>query len=399
VTHSPGRAAPSLASVVMALIALSLAGCSSGATIASSVSPQTTQRATTTSAAEPIGQTATGVVPVVVRLSGPAVISRPQPSKVVLSASWGSGLKEFGLDTSGPGNGPSVIAVSDWGVNGLTGRVLAVADQVNSRVQLYLLKDDGSADLLKSVPLPSVTGGLSDMVIDPDGHIYVLRGGQSQVIYALSATNDDVHLLYNPTSMAVRLHLDGFNLFAEAEDGTCYGVTGIFDYEGGPGDKLRERGVDTSSTAWATPVKGVPLPGSNEGRVVQVTLTDGKVEVRISNSAGELRQAFTPTSGDLPIDSATLLGQDAVQNLWLLMRIYQEDWEGTESFLIVAISAEGEKMGELRLPLDVYTTWDVFLDPVFPFTIYEMRGAAEGLTVSSYSQLVAPVTTTSVPAP
>ncbi len=335
----------------------------------------------------------------VITIHGPATISRPAPTSVVLSASWGSGPEQFGLDESGAGYGPSVMAVSEWGVNGLEGRILAVADQVNSRVQLFLLKDDGSADLLRSVPLPSVAGGLSDMVIDPDGHIYVLSGGQSQVIYALSAASDDVHLLYNPTPMAVRLHLNGFNLFAEGADGKSYGVTAIFDYEGGPGDKLRERGLDTSATAWAAPVDGVPVPGSNEGRVAKVQLRDGNAEVRVVNTAGELRQAFVVTSPDLPIDSAGLLGQDAAQNLWVLMRIYADGWEGTESFLMVGVSPEGTKVGELRLPLDAYATWDVFLDPVFPFGVYEMRGTEEGLEINRYSKLVEPVTTTTVFSP
>ena len=287
------------------------------------------------------------------------------------------------------------MAVSEWGVSGLEGRVLAIADQVNSRVQLFLLKDDGSTGLLRSVPLPGAGGLLADMVIDPDGHIYVLRGGPSQVIYALSAANSDVHLLYSPTATPVGLRLNGFNLFVEDDNGICSGVTGIFDYPGGPGDRLRERGLDTSVTTWAASVDGVPLSGSYEARVAKVQLRDGRVEVNVSNNDGELRQSFTVTSADLPIDSARLLGQDAAQNLWLLMRIYGEGWEGAESFMIVAVSPENQKVGELRLPLDVFATWDAFLNPAFPFGVYEMRGTEEGVGINLYSQVLDSATLTS----
>jgi hypothetical protein len=82
--------------------------------------------------------------------------------------------------------------------------------------------------------------------------------------------------------------------------------------------------------------------------------------------------------------------------MWVLLHIHKEGWNGTESLLAVAVSPEGKKVGELRLPLDADASEDVFLGPTSPLTIYEMRGTKEALIVNNYSELVAPVTTTSI---
>ncbi len=136
------------------------------------------------------------------------------------------------------------------------------------------------------------------------------------------------------------------------------------------------------------------MEGPSSGRLVSLALRDDGAEVRVSNFSGQLERQFQISLPDLPLDSATILGEDGYEDVWILFHVYKQGWKGTESLLAVAVSPEGKKAGELRLPLEQYASEDVFLDPIFPFTIYEMHGTKEGLTVNHYSQLIEPVTST-----
>lgn len=315
-------------------------------------------------------------------LTGSPAATRPSPQEVVLSGPWGSMPGQFGLDQGTCCSGPSAMAVSE---SGSSQGVLAVADTVNSRVQVYMLGDDGKARLEKSIDLPDVSGGLNDMVIDSFGNIYALRGQEE--ILALRADADEVQrFAIDPDIGALRLHLWGAVLFLEGADGNSRGVA------------IPSRSVEHRPVGYAAYVHGVPVGTTAERRVL-LGLNGGRLSVRVSTAiGGETRELeLDISSPDLPIDSASVLGADHVSNVWLLLHICKQGWDGTESLLAVAISDQGEKVAELRLPLDGFATQEVVLGPTFPFTIYEMRGTPDSLSINRFTDLIKPLTTTTEP--
>ncbi len=116
---------------------------------------------------------------------------------------------------------------------------------------IYHLEDNGKARLSRTVRLPDPPGDLSDMVIDPKGTIYILKG-QAEVLGL--PRNDDLARQYaiDANIRAQRLYLDGFNLFVQGADGKCHGVAAIY-----PGQ----------SWAWATTKEGAPNGGAKLGPV------------------------------------------------------------------------------------------------------------------------------------
>lgn len=326
------------------------------------------------------GNTTTGS-PSSIVITGPETLSdAATPQETILRASWGSGPGQF----AGPEvPGPRAFAVSE---ETGSGRIIALGDEENYRVQFFRWNSDGATSFLREVSIPDIDGGLRDFVIDPKGNTYVLKG---QEVLGLRADSDEVkHFPLDETIVPARLYLNGFNLYVQADDGTSYPVAALFE-------PAPERAPE-----WGSPKNGVPVYGPTEGRVLSLSVSQHQVEVKDSTNAGQVQRVLSVSSPDLPIQRAWILGQDAIENIWLLLHIYGEGWQGTESRLIVAISPQGEKVGELRLPLDETGPLDVVLDPVSPFGVFELRRTAEeGIAINRYTQVVGSVTTVTTVAP
>jgi hypothetical protein len=366
---------------LLALPILQMAGCANDSP--SSTTPSQSQTTATIESA--MSTTGDAAKQFVIIVSGPAIITRPTPQTVILSAAWGAGTGQFGLNKGDSQKGPSAFAVNEGG----DWRTLAVADDANSRVLVYRLSwETGKAALYRTISLPDVTGGLRDVLIDPRGTVYVLRG-QEEVLVLQPDTDQIWHFPIDPSIGARRLRL-GAGLYVEGADGNSYGVAATDPSQGFKPVKLEDS------------LAGVPVGMQGGTYTASLKLDSGTVRVLISDPHGQgstVVRDFRISSPDLPIESASILGLDWVENMWVLLHISKEGWNGTESLLAVAVSPEGKKVGELRLPIDADASEDVFLGSTSPFTIYEMRCSTEGLTISNYSELVAPVTTTSITAP
>jgi hypothetical protein len=319
----------------------------------------------------------------------------PPAQEVVLTAPWGNGPGEFGrydmLSSQAFADfSPQAFAISaETG----TGRIIAVGDDANWRVQFFRWGEDGETAFLRAVDLPlsprSSQPILRDIVIDPDGNTYVLRSGDE--VFALRPDSDEaVRVPLDEGVSAVRLYLNGFALYVQEEDGTCRGVEGIFDLEGGPGDRLREAGIMPSS-GWADPMDGVPVPGSSEGRIVSLEADNSasEVEVRVSSNSAELTEYFVLGYNDLNIASASLLGQDANSDIWVLVHI-NPGGQSKKEFLRAHALAKGEgSVGALSVMVTESGPLDIFLDPPSG-DLFLMRRTDEGIAIDRYahSQLV-----------
>ena len=88
-------------------------------------------------------------------------------------------------------------------------------------------------------------------------------------------------------------------------------------------------------------------------------------------------------SSDLPLARASVLGHDAAGNLYAMLLIYEEHWEGTVSWCFIGISPDGEYLGQLRLPWDNWAggSWSVTPGG----KILELHSTEAGIVLTQYT--------------
>ena len=98
---------------------------------------------------------------------------------------------------------------------------------------------------------------------------------------------------------------------------------------------------------------------------------------------GQLHKEFTFTSTGFSLLYFEALGKDEKGNIYVQFVVQPEDSADPLSLLVVALSPEGEKLGQLWLGTDQYVSEDVYLGA--DGTIYEMRSDKEdGVSVYAY---------------
>ena len=65
-----------------------------------------------------------------------------------------------------------------------------------------------------------------------------------------------------------------------------------------------------------------------------------------------------------------------------MVRVYREGWQGTESWCFVGLSATGENLGQVRLPLDFWAGGGYAVTP--DGRILEQRSTEKGIILTTY---------------
>ncbi len=258
------------------------------------------------------------VTPIVV--SGPATIERPE-GEVLFSKEWGENPGQLGYDTweqGAPSHNPIELAISP------DESTIAILDYANTRAELFTL--DGT--LIRAIPIPS-TSLLADIAYDKRGRLYVLAGNE---LFELPAAPDG-NVVTNDTY-----------------------PSDAFPYE------LR---WDDNDVAYQL-VFGDPT----------------RVSLLITDSSTKSVREVPITSAELPLDDCRILGYDYSGNCYVMIRIYREHWQGTESWCYVGVSPQGEYLGQIRLPLDCWAGGGVTVTP--SGKILELRSTEAGVIVAEY---------------
>jgi hypothetical protein len=265
--------------------------------------------------------TAAEAIESVISISGPAFFERPEGAMLFTKA-WGSEPDQVGhgvWEQGMPSQNPILVAMSP------DERTIAVGDYANNRVQLFAR--DGT--FLKAIAYPSASL-LADVGYDRQGRLFALVG------------NDVFEL---PT----------------ASDGK----------------------IVTSSTY---PSGTFPYQLALDDPAVRYQLVCPESEpvwLKITGTAAQAERKVVFSSGELPLGEFNILGYDHSGNCCVMVRVYEEFWEGTESWCYILVSPQGECLGQVRLPLDFWAGGSCAITP--SGKILELRSVEAGIIVAEYA--------------
>lgn len=303
-----------------------------------------------------IGVPDAGLQPKSIELTGTAVLERPT-AKTLITATWGSGLGQFGRDKGGMQMGPERLAVSR------DNSTIAILDYVNSRVQLF--GRDGTFQT--AVPVPQGPA-LQDIAFDNVGRLVVLSlNGEPSVLLIdpKDPEKSEKHKI-DPGLNPQELVVDGATVRVRGIGDTTYAVLGP--------DRAVEEAQQPSTAVVGTPV------GDTAFQVIWKS--NASASLVVENEQKKTAKEVEITSGTLPIDEIRPLGTDSSGDFYAMVRIYQEGWKGTESWYFLEVTPDGSCIGRLRLPLDFYAGggWTVAPDG----KILELRSTESGIQVQEH---------------
>jgi len=276
----------------------------------------------------PVGSTTTATgdrpttipIELMISISGAASFERPEGT-VLFEKGWGSEPDQIGhgvWEQAMPSQEPILAAVSP------DESTIAVGDYANHRVQLFAR--DGT--FLQAIPY-SGTGALVDIAYDTDGRLFALVG------------NDVLEL---PTA---------------------------------PGGEV----VTNMTHPWDTFPSELELDESPIGyQLIHPDSEPAWLLITDPTTQSERRVQFT--SEGLPLNEYQILGYDSSGNCCVMIRIYEEHWEGTESWYYLLVSPQGECLGQVRLPLDFWAGGSCTITP--SGTILELRSVEAGIILTEY---------------
>ncbi len=290
-------------------------------------------------------------------LSGPAVIERPRGT-LLFELEWGTEPGQVGhgvWEQGEPSQNPLELSTSP------DERTIAILDYANSRVEL-LARDGRIQDVL---PISS-DGGLADVCYGPGGRVFVLSYGGAVLQLPAKVGEATLTIPIDWQVAPYELVPDGANLWVSGAGPTLYKVFG-------PSGPL------SASEQSATSQQTVPV-GLISFQVEYENTTQAWVVVTNDKTGAERRVGIS--SAGLPLQSIRTLGSDGRGNVYVMVQVFGERWDGTPSWYFLRLSPTGMFLGQLRLPQD---SWAGSGYTVVPSgRILELRSTEAGIIVSEY---------------
>jgi len=293
-----------------------------------------------------------------VQILAPGEIVR-SPGETIIEASWGSDRGQFGLKEGTPLEGPTVLALD------ASCSRFAVLDEANARVCLF---DISERSLLTTIPIPERPGVMLDMVLDAE-NAYILLNGREPGVFELSLAAASPQGFY-PIDSSIepqRIYFSGEDVWVWGEEDRSYTVR--------------------TNAAWLGPREqlAASVHGFRSGaETIRATRVD-KSTVQALREADGASVAALVTSDTFPVDSAHVLGEGIQGQMVLAMRIWGPEWTGTEAWCFLGVGRDGNRAGQLLLPLDYYAGGSFKLGS--DGSVYELRTTEEGATVARFSLL------------
>lgn len=290
-----------------------------------------------------------------ISLAGAAKCEWPS-GKTLLKADWGTGPGQFRYDNweaGEPSENPFEIAVSQ------DNSTIALLDYANSRVQLF------SRQGVFQQVVPVAGQSLADVAFDKSGKLLVLSYSDYVLRIDPKQPDKSSKLVLASGLMPSEVAVDGAEVKVRGRDGYYQ-----LETSGGvvqPADQAAT--ADVASEAGNDKYQITKKSRSSAALILANTKRKTSKEIRVD-------------SPDLPLSEVRALGSDRSDNFYAMAHIYDENWKGTESWLFMGVSPDGNLLGRLRLPLDSYagSGWTVAPDG----KIIAVRSTKEGLQVTEY---------------